>query len=186
MKKLARLLAFTFLITTLFFLFSCESATSPDPEPIDWGNAPPEAAIGKWGLLYDTSVGPAEMTITIEASGKVTLVSVTNNTASFERLFGVIHAYDPTLTINGYWDEKKETYNKDTLRPVGFSNSVTTTYSSKSPWTRTLREERKYDDVKTNTSTIFEVSTDGTKLETSSRDKDPALLNKKIFTRRLI
>lgn len=186
MKKLARLLAFTFLITTLFFLFSCESATSPDPDPIDWGNAPPEAAIGKWGLLYDTSVGPAEMTITIEPSGKVTLISVTDNTEKFQTILGFARLFDSTVIPSQVWDNNKETINNETLIPVGFSNSVTITYSSKSPWTRTLREERKYDDVKTNTSTIFEVSTDGTKLETSSRDRDPVKLNKKIFTRRLI
>ena len=129
MKKLKSFLALLAAAALVFTLAACEQAS--DGDDTDYGAAPPANLVGTWEGEVNFGFGAAEMTVKIEASGKVTMTTFMDMTTMVQ-----MSAALSGMTEAEVWASMQE----DQVEPG-------TTFSTSTPWTMTSVQVSLYEEM---------------------------------------
>ena len=160
MKKKLRLLSIVFSFLVLFICASCK--TTPSSDSANGGDSPPVEYVGTWETTKNLIVGTSDITLTIDASGKVTYISKTDMTQ-------FIDEFRASRKEKGKIYPEPDTWEATELNPLktydistgGLSKAAKVNFSSSRPFIITIEDVANYKDIKSSASTTFEISEDG-------------------------
>lgn len=159
MKKKLRLPSFLFSVLLVFVFASCK--TTPSSDSANGGDNPPASYIGTWKTTKNLIVGTSDITLTIDASGKVTYISKTDMTQ-------FIDEFRASRKEKGIIYPEPDTWEATELNPLktydistgGFSKAPKVTFSSSRPFVITIEDVSNYKSLKSSALTHLEVSED--------------------------